>query len=49
MEYWINQITDSESETLNNFINKINSEDKTEQSFLAVIGSKVKTLKFIYF
>ncbi len=47
MEYWINQITDSESETLNNFINKINSEDKTEQSFLAVIGSKVKTLKFI--
>ena len=47
MESWTNSITDSESEILTNFINKINLEDRTDMTFLAIIGSKVKTLKFL--
>ncbi len=47
MENWINSITKTESEILTNFINKINLEDRTDMTFLAIIGSKVKTLKFL--
>ncbi len=47
MENLTNLITDSESEILTNFINKINLEDRTDMTFLAIIGSKVKTLKFL--
>ncbi len=47
MENLTNLITDSESEILTNFINKINLEDMTDTTFLAIIGSKVKTLKFL--
>lgn len=47
MNNWTHRITNEENQFLMNFIDKINSGDKFDQKFLAVIGTKNLTIRFL--
>ncbi len=47
MDNWTHRMTNEENQVLMNFIDKINSGDKSDQKFLAIIGTKNQTIRFL--